>query len=293
MKKYLFLGVLVMLGGAFLPQTAAHAAGISIAPLEYKATLPVNSTQKGHVDIVNPSAEKTKVALRVAAFRQIDNQGDLQFYDSPQLDAGIQLDLTDISLGPHEGARIYFELDASKLPKGDVFAAILATTLQNNLVEGLPSAQVGSLLLLENGTAPAHHATIQQLQANWLQFGSAVTMQMTVANTDPTNGEAIGFVPKLQLGVRPYTSKVINGPLVFSGRNRTVDYRQEGNYFGPLLLRASTGQSHQAIWVFAVTGFWQWLAPLMFIAIVAVLVGLWITYRKHSKNRGKKLDIAA
>ena len=277
---------LIVMGLGLLWAKPAAADSLSIAPLEYTATLKQGSTEKGHVDIVNPSAQQVHIQLHVSAFRQINNQGGLQFYDDSTITNGVKLDLTDVELGPHEGVRVYFLLDSSKLPSGDVFAAIFATTVSpNKLIESIPAAQVGSLLLLENGTPPAHHAAIQHFQANWLQIGSAITMQMTIANTDATNGAAIGFTPQLQLKVQPYTSKTVQGPLVFSGRSRVVDYRQEGNYFGPLLLNASTGQSQQTTLIFAITGFWQWLAPLLALLLAAAFYTLWITRKKRFQKQ--------
>ena len=286
---------LIVSGGAaallmsFLMVVSASASSISIAPLTYQTALKANEDQKGYVDILNPEASDTEVHLKVQAFRQIDNEGSLQFYDDAAIAEGVKLDLTEVLLGPNEGIRIYFILDASVLPSGDVFAAILANTGQaSEGVVSVPSAQVGTLLLLTNGTPPAHHATVSKFSADWLQVGSGITAQIDVTNTDPAEGRALGFIPKIQFGVNPYHSQTVDGPLIFSGRSRVVDYIQKGDYFGPVILEASVNGNTQTRLVFAITGYWQWLAPLLFITFIGLVVFCYYWVRKHPLKRAIK-----
>lgn len=277
---------LVIMGGINLLSTAPAAAdSLSIAPLHYKAKLAAGESKKGMVDITNPSAKPVEIQLHVQAFRQIDDNGGLEFYDSAEVAKGVKLDLTSIALGPHEGARIYFILDGNLLPSGDVFAAILANTVSDTSAAGsIPAAEVGTLLLLENGTPPKHHAKISSLNANWLQFGDAITMEMSVTNTDPAGGVAIGFVPQITFLLKPHGGQTVDGPLLFAGRTRAVDYRHPGDYFGPILLHAEIGGHSQTKLIFAVTGYWRWLAPLLFVlGIAAIFIGR--SYHKHSRKK--------
>lgn len=290
MNKFviLALGTLSMLvGGSLLAQTAA-ASGMSIAPLEYKSTLKKGEFKKGYVDIVNPTSSAIDAELSVQAFRQINDQGGLEFYDNPAIASGIKLDLENIELGPGEGARIYFRLDASKLPSGDVFAAIFAGPAANKKgVLSVPSARVGTLLMIENGTPPPHHAEVQKIDTNWLQIGDAVTARLLVKNTDPSGGSALGFSPKINIALSPYSSRSVDGPLVFAGRAREVSYREAGNYFGPLLISASINGKSTSRLVFVVTGYWRWLAPLILVVLGVILVILrWLL--KRSKNHNEK-----
>jgi len=266
------------------------ATSISIAPLTYQTALEASENQKGYVDILNPEASETTVHLKAQAFRQIDNQGSLQFYDDAAIAEGVKLDLTDITLGPNEGVRVYFLLDASALPSGDVFAAILASTGEagENIVT-VPSAQVGTLLLLTNGTPPEHHATVSGFSADWLQIGTGVKAQIDVSNTDPVAGQALGFMPKIQFGINPYHKQTVDGPLIFSGRSRVVEYIQTGNYFGPVMLEATVNGSSQTRFIFAVTGFWQWLAPLLAIGLISLIVlGIYWLKKRPLKQRRKQ-----
>ncbi len=290
MKKFIILtigAIGVLVGSSLLPRTAA-ASGMSIAPLEYKATLKNDEFKKGYVDIVNPTLSTIDAELSVQAFRQINDQGGLEFYDNPAIASGIKLDLDNVELGPGEGARIYFQLDASKLPSGDVFAAIFAGPAANKKgVLSVPSARVGTLLMIENGTPPPHHAEVQNIDTNWLQIGDEVTARLLVKNTDPSGGSALGFSPKINIALSPYSSRSVDGPLVFAGRSREVSYREVGSYFGPLLISASINGKSTSRLVFAITGYWRWLAPLILVILAIVLVVL-RRFIMRSKNHNKK-----
>lgn len=269
----LLVGALAAVFFASLWSASASASGISIAPLEYKASLQRGEFKKGYVDVVNPNASNLPVRLDVQAFRQVNDQGGLAFYSDPTITRGIKLDIDSVELGPGEGVRVYFRLDAAKLPSGDVFAAILASSVvSNKSVQTIPSARVGTLLMIENGTPPPHHAVVQDLDANWLQIDDAMTARMLIKNTDPASGSALGFMPKLEVSLWPYGTKTIDGPLIFSGRSREVGYRQVGSYFGPVLIRATIDGNSVSRLVFAVTGYWRWLAPLMLVVLVAIIV---------------------
>ena len=285
MRKFLILavGIVVSMVCGMLGSNLAFASSLSIAPLEYKANLASGETKKGYVDIVNPEVRTVEVHLEAQAFRQINDQGGLEFYDSEAVTAGVKLDLTDIELGPGEGARIYFLLDGTKLPSGDVFAAILASTGKVEGAVTVPAVRVGTLLMLENGTPSAHHAAITDLDLAWLQIGNEVQAHLTVQNSDHDTSHVTGFSPKLAVGLWPYTSREVQGPLVFAGRNRTVSYSEPGNYFGPMLFRATVDGKTVSRWMFAVTGFWRWLVPL----IIVLLTTLWIVWH-WVRNRARK-----
>ncbi|HWT39846.1 MAG TPA: hypothetical protein VN081_01040 [Dongiaceae bacterium] len=286
-RHSLFVGFFVVLSIAIagVYATPAAADSLSIAPTEYKASLATGESKKGFVDVVNPAATATEIKLHVQAFRQVDDQGSLQFYDDATIAKGVKLDLTDVTLGPHEGVRVYFLLDGTQLPAGDVFAAIFASTVSaSNTVESVPSAQVGTLLLLENGPAPAHHAIISNLSANWLQIGTAISMKMNVTNTDLADGAALGFIPRITFEFKPYSQQTVDGPLLFARRTRVVDYSQKGSYFGPVLLRATVDGQTQTKLIFAMTGYWQWLAPMIIVLLIAGI----ITLRAYLKARKSK-----
>lgn len=287
MKKYFFTAVFVavaVVAGA-LRSDSAFASGLSIAPLEYKAQLAAGETKKGFVDIVNPEVRTVEVHLEAQAFRQINDQGGLEFYDSEAVKAGVKLDLEDIELGPGEGARVYFLLDGTKLPSGDVFAAILASTGKVEDAVTVPAVRVGTLVMLENGTPSAHHASVSGLDFSWLQIGEAVQGQFVVENADRDAAHMTGFSPSLTIGLWPYASRDVRGPLVFAGRGRTVSYSQPGNYFGPLLVKVAVDGQTKSQWIFAVTGFWRWLTPLLVVVLMLLIIGLRRLAHKRNHQR--------
>lgn len=262
-------------GGAY-----AHAASIKIAPLSYEASLRKDEVKKGYIDISNPLNTSQEVSLSVQAFRQIDDKGSLEFYDSEYLRAGIRLDLEELLLGPGEAYRVYFLLDGTRLPQGDVFGGIFATTKPDGSVGAVRNVRVGTLIILQNG-APAHHqAVIDGIFAPWLQVGEDIEASMKVKNI--AAGGETGFAPDITVAIQPYTSITMKGPLIFAGRTRDVMYRQPGSYFGPVRLRAAVDGGEQTRWVFAVTGYWRWLAPVLGIILLVSVVYAWFAKRGKS-----------
>lgn len=251
--------------------TDTHAASLKIAPLKYETTLKTGETKKGYVDVSNPEYESVKVTLGVQAFRQIDDDGTLQYYSSAQVSDGIQLDLTSLTLKPRSAMRVYFLLNGNKLPSGDVFAAIFASTEPSGRSGAEQSVRVGTLIMLSNGTPSSHSADISFLRASWLQVGAGLRATVGVHNTADERTYT-GFFPDVSVTAQPYSTTTVQGPLVFAGRTRTVDYKNDGNYFGPVRVIANAGGQPRSAWVFAITGYWMWLFPSIVLAIVAGVI---------------------
>ncbi len=266
----------------------AYAAGLQIAPLEYAdVTLQKAEVKKGFVDVSNPTAESVSIAMDVQAFRQIDNQGGLEFYRNEAVAAGVQLDLQTLQLGPREAMRVYFLLDGSKLPTGDVFAAIMARIVPAPSSGSIQTVQVGTLLLIQNDTPSPHQAVVTSVRAPWFQWGEGITAQVAVKNTAET-GQATGFSPRITMALSPYRTTIIASPLIFAGRTRQVEFREIGNYFGPLLLSGRHESSQATQLIFAVTGYWRWLAPLVGVVGVAT----WLLYRRGRWRLSRRLSRA-
>jgi hypothetical protein len=271
---------------ALLTTQAVSAEGLRIQPLMYQEKLAVSEKKKGYVDITNPGDKAVTAIFSVKAFKQVDNSGSLSFVDSEQIAAGIKLDLTTVELQPKDVLRLFFVIDGAKLPTGDVFASILAeTTPQQKAGSSAVAARVGTVLVLTNGTPSSHDAEIGRLDADTVQIGDRITLVTTIKNTAP-EGQATGFFPQMEVDVGPYAHKTVDGPLVFAGREREVRYQDKGNYFGPIYISAKTGNSQKGSWVFAVTGFWRWLVPVM---SVLLLVGSIVacSWRRHMSASGR------
>lgn len=246
----------------------SSALGLKIAPLSYEAELGKGEIKKGYVDISNPSSTPVKVKLEAQAFRQIDDEGSLEFYESEQIKEGVKLDFETITIGAREAYRVYFLLDSAKLSSGDNFAAIFASTIAQPGAGTTQSVRVGTLLSIQNGAVDARQGAVESFVANWLQVGEGLSATTKVKNTaDPQ--KATGFYPSIQASIAPYGSRTVKGPLVFAGRTRTVELQHPGSYFGPVLLGARVGESSKTSLVFAMTGYWRWLAPIIGVVIIA------------------------
>lgn len=276
----LTLTLAVLVGLPFM----AFAQSLKIAPLIYSdVVLAKGEVKKGFVDVSNPDSTKSIVTLQVKAFRQIDDEGGLEFYASEQVAAGVKLDFDRVTLEPRGAMRIYFVLDGAKLPQGDVFAAILASTVPSGTAAAAQSVSVGTLLVIQNGTPASHQADITEFRASWLQIGDGLSASMKLRNpAEPKS--ATGFFPSVRVATQPYGATAVKGPLLFAGRTRSIEYRQNGDYFGPIYLKASSGSNEKGQLVFAATGYWRWLAPVL----VCVAVGIFVIARRSRPSFKKK-----
>lgn len=277
----LLAGVLLFLA---ISGETIHAATLSVSPLKYDAELKAGEKKKGFVDISNPSAEGLVVKLTVQAFRQIDDQGTLQFYDSDAISDGVKLDYSEVEIGPRETLHLAFLLDGNKLPEGDVFAAIFAGAEPSRLGAAEQTVKVGTLLIITNGTPANHIAVVEQLSVPWLQIGGEFSAHFALRNT-ANQSEGTGFAPEVTVSAWPFIHDVVTGPLVFSGRTRQVDYVKSGSFMGLVRVGVKTGQSEQAAYTFLITGYWKWLFPLLLVLVAGGGMLVWTLYRRRRPAR--------
>lgn len=277
-----FIIFLMLIGLVNVPK--AEAAAVQIRPLLYRETLVPAEVKKGFVDVSNASAAPMTLQMNVKGFRQIDDKGNLQFFASESLADGIQLDLEEVELGPREAVRIYFLVNSSKLPKGDVFAAIFAST-KPSAVSGVSSnARVGTLLVLENGSPGTRKISIESLRVPTFNFGEGVQGDFTIRNaTQPP--QVSGFFPKVTVSLTPAIElkKHVQGPLVMSGISRNVPFDLETSRIGFYKLTVSSGESKVEKWLFLTTGYWKWAVAGAFVVFLALgIIG------KKRRNRGSR-----
>lgn len=266
-----FFSILTLALGFFYLSADVSALSLKIAPLQYETTLEAGEKKKGYVDISNPETFAVKVNLEVQGFRQISDDGTLEFYDSPQISQGLLLDFEQVTLGPRDAMRVYFLLDGEKLPSGDVFASIFASTEPVSESGSRQSVRVGTLVMATNGTPAAHTADVSFIDASWLQIGDGLSATLTLSNPEDQR-EFTGFFPDVTIKAQPYGETVARGPLLFAGRSRDVDYRREGSFFGPIFIEAQANGESQSRLIFAVTGYWVWLSPLLTVIITAGVI---------------------
>lgn len=270
----LLMGVVWLAGAAPVGATA-----LKISPLRYDTTLGSGEKKKGFVDITNPSPEAVQLKLSVQAFRQTDDNGSLTFFDDPVVQAGILLDYSEVELQAGEALHLAFLIDGTKLPTGDNFAAIFASTVPDTSAPGQQTVKVGTLLMITNGTPSAHEAVIQDLSTSLLQVSDGLRLAFAVHNTAEA-GMRTGFSPAITVTAWPYIRETVTGPLVFAGRTRSVDYVKKGNYLGILAISVQTGESKQTTYSLLITGYWRLLLPILLAA-----VGLSVWFARYVRGR--------
>lgn len=253
----------------------ASALSLKMQPLIYKDTLQKGEKKKGFVDISNPGPSKLTLISSVQAFRQIDDQGSLQFYDSPQVKAGITPDLDEFELGPHEAIRMYFLIDGTKLPSGDVFGALFVSTKPTDAPGVGESVRLGTIFALTNGTPTEHKAQITSLDVSFWQFGDNVQGSYRIKNVAKA-GEATGFFPTVSIAIRPFDQRTQQeGKLIFAGRERENTFQVASSRIGFYKVSVAYGDSRQSRLVFMMTGYWRLVVLLVVVLILLSVVIVW------------------
>lgn len=265
----------------FMPSNVS-ALGLKVAPLEYKTTIRASEVKQGFVDVSNPSSLAVTVKVNVQAFKQIDDDGGLQFYDDTQIQSGITPEMSDIELGPREAVRLFFTISGDKLPEGDVFAALFFTTDPKQAQSGVgQQVRVGTLLSLINKTPGDRSAEITKLNIPFFQLSSTVSGAYSVKNT--ASGTT-GFYPTVKVSSWPAkTPKDVQSSLVFGGRERSNDFTYATG-FGIHRLDVSYGDNKKSQWVVTIAP-WMIILSLLIILIVGIEL---LLLKKRRKNRLKK-----
>lgn len=276
--------VMAALGAAaWFGMPAQAMTSVKIQPLLYHDALGAGEKKSGFVDVSNPNDATTTYRFSVQAFRQIADDGTLQFRDDEQIASGIHLDVTEAQLAPKDVLRLYFVLDGAKLPTGDVFAAIMATSVPTSGTGTAVSVRAGTLFVLSNGTPASHVAEITELTASRFQFGDGMRMQLRIHNPAPES-QATGFFPTIHVSAWPFIDKDVEGPLVFAGRTRTVTVKYPGNYAGIVRLRVGAGANEQSTMVVVVTGWFRWAIPLTVVVIGGVMYKILRKRRRRTER---------
>lgn len=277
-KNYILsgLGIVLLLGFGVLMSVPVSATGLKIAPLKYEELLELGSEKTGYVDVANPTDFNLRVRTSVEAFRQVNNQGDLEFFPDEQLEAGIVLDVDEFELGPREAARIFFTIKSNNLPEGGIYATVFFETVTENESDQVSTigtvARVGTLLILQNGDGDRDGEIVEVALPFW-QFGKGVEGRISYHN--PNAERAVGFSPELSVRVAWGEGSAITSGLVLPGITRDFSLMRPGDYFGlvPVTVTDEMTGEEQRVWVFAITGLAQFVAPL-FVLLLAISIGL-------------------
>ena len=290
MKKYVLLALLLLGYCLWFAPSASAADMLQVRPLLYKEKIETGQVKKGAIDLANGSDAAAEYELSVRLFRQVDNEGSLEFYDKPDVTDGIHLDVTSIELKSKDAARVTFSVDSTKLPAGDVFAVIFITTKHTKTPQAIvPAAQVGTLLVLQNGDPGPRTAQIEQLAVTQFQTGDTIKGQVTIKNPAPADA-ATGFFPHMQVRLEPWgASTQFDGPLVYAGRARTFDFSVPSSQFGLYKMTVTANDASASRYVFLVTGKWKIIAQLLAVVLIC-LIALAVISSKiiRRKRRMKK-----
>ena len=281
MKKRVFFAAVVSIYAFLFGVDTVVASSLKVEPLSYDVQLAAGELKKGFIDISNPAASSVTVTVEVQGFRQVDDRGSLEFYDDPVLAAAVTPDYRDISLGSREAMRLFFLVDGTKLPQGDLFAALFVRTIPD--ADGIgtsESVRLGTLLTIVNGTGGPREAVVEQLAVNWWQIGAMINGRFTVRNPAP---DGSGFYPDVTIRLTPFGGETVQrSSLVMAGRQRENQFTIEGDRLGVYRLSVSHGASERSRWVMVVTGYWQWLLPLIVVVIMMFFVS-----KRHTKKRAR------
>ena len=287
--KYWLAAAFSLVVLCLMQHPVAAEGSLQVQPLQNEASLQKGERKKGFIDVTNPRPVDAKVKFSVAGFKQVDTTGNLSFYDSEQLRAGIGLDYEVYTIPAHKTLRLFYIIDGTKLPTGDVFAAIFAQTINESTGSASSSVRIGSLLILTNGTPGARQAEVTKIDALWLQTGSDVSGKLTIKNTAPADSSS-GFFPDITIGLWPFGQTTsIKGPLVFAGNSREAKFSLPSNQLGIYKLTASYGESKKTQWMLVITGVWRWVVlVLVTILPAAIFSSILYTRRRRRIKKGHR-----
>lgn len=276
-------------------EPALAQTGLQVNPLKYEDKLKTDKVHSGFIDVANPGDSEVHIQASVQGFRQADLDGNLAFFDSASLRSAIKPGLSEFDIGPRESIRVSFTVEPTKLPKGGVYAVIFfrtvapaATSTSNSIFE---SANIGTLLILQNGEDLPNLGQIHRARLPWVQLGSGITGDIEYKNLSPeANGSA--FYPSLVSKIYPWgKASTIKGPFIMPGSTRRFSFEKTGAYIGiiPVIISDANTRSVKTTWVLAVTGWYRWLCPMVIVLIMAV-APWWL--RRHRRQTTKPVRVA-
>lgn len=288
-------GVTALAGWWMAPIARADVPSLQLAPLQYEATLTPGRVASGYIDVSNPSDTPVTIVSKVQGFRQVGHDGELEFFDDPELAAAIKPGLDTFSLGPREAVRVVFSIDAAKLPAGGTYAGIFFRTTPPEQTSSssfiAESANVGTLLILTNGSGATHRGQVAGLKAPTWQTGDGLQGSFSFENTD-RSARPIGFKPQLSVRVTPWGIRQATATgLVLPGTSRAFSFTRAGSYFGilPITVTDADTESHATVWVVACTGWYRWLAGFVLLGAVLFAI-MWARRRFRPTDNDEQAE---
>ncbi len=285
MKQFLVAySIITIVTAAICSVNVGAVASLLIQPLQVKTTIQPSETQKGFLDIGNPGAQSVIVKTSVQAFKQINNTGELEFYNDSQMAAGIIPDLSTFVIGPHETYRMYYALNGTKLPAGDSFAVLFFETVMHASGGVSPEVRVGTLLSITNGTPGDRKAAITGLSVPFFQLDNAVKGTYRIKNTGDTT-KSTGFYPDVDVKITPFDqSQKVTSSLIFTGNERDNAFTVATHKIGFYKVHVAFGTTSREVWVFIAS---PWQIVLIMLVLFAIIFALF-SYKKRLPFRHKQ-----
>lgn len=297
--KLLLCLTLAGLTTGLLAGSARAEVGLQLNPLKYEDQLTTDHIKSGFIDVANPADTTVTIRTDVQGFRQVNLEGDLQFFPDDRLRSGITPGLTEFQLGPRESIRVTFSVDPAKLPSGGVYAAIFFRTLppppavDTGIAYITESANVGTLLILQNGAGRPGTGRLVQVQLPFWQWGRGLAGAVQYQNGNSA-ADGLAFNPRLASRALPWSrSASFTGPFIMPGNTRQFAWQRPGAFLGllPVTLTDTLTGARTTRWVLACTGWWRWLAPLLlFLLALGLLPARWFGLAPRRPTIKRPLD---
>lgn len=267
---------------------AAELTALKATPLKYQEHIPLGGDKIGYMDISNPTMQALTVKMQAQAFRQVDAQGNLQFYDDDRISAGIIPEFYEFTLGPHEAIRLKFTIRTNTLGAGGTYGVLFAQTSVPGQASGGASvavaARVGTLFILDIGDGGTRSGYLAFLHRFGAAFGDGVSANLSYTNVGES-GRALAFSPKLAVKTGWFgKSEVREGPFTMPHNARPASFFKKGNYIGiiPITVSDQTGGAKPVKqWLIVCTGYWRYVVGIL------ILSGLgWLAYSIYRRKQG-------
>jgi len=286
--KYRHWGTGLLAGCAFafaLAPIPARAAlpELRLSPLKYTEHLQLGHPKIGWIEADNPTGATAHVELEVQAFRQINDRGELEYYNDERLKSAITPALPSFDLGAREAIRVKFTIDPNRLGPGGAYGVIFLRVSSGNPAASQinTTARIGTLLILDVAGGGTKSGYITSLAVAGFVYGSRPVLPVDFSYTNTGKGAAaLAFAPDLKATLGWFgKAQHFTGPFVFPDRKRSAQIKVAlGDRFGPtrLSIQDTSGRSGPATrWVFLVTGIWTWLSPLLGLVLVFAAISWW------------------
>jgi hypothetical protein len=267
---------------------------LKLSPLEIQEHLELGHPKIGYVEASNPTSTTAHITIEVQAFRQINDRGQLDYYNDQRIVAGIVPAQNSFDLGARETVRLKFSVDPNKLGPGGAYGVIFmrVTSGEQAASQINTSARIGTLLILDVAGKGTKSGQLTNVSINHAGYGATqLGINFNFKNTG-SGQSGLAYAPALQFRLGwsgPYHD--VTGPFVFPGRTRVQTINlNAGSHVGLVPFRIEDiGSGHITTrWLFIVSGDWTWRLPII-LMLISLVIFLWYKRRALTGRRGRRL----